>query len=93
MRDKQPAITKHPRGTASFCFRVMLRDGANWEAISIKPYSIADLIELVETVYLPMMRKFAAHEVSDAVVSASVVTVEEPASAGAVDPQGGSTLD
>jgi hypothetical protein len=93
MRDKQPAITKHPRGTASFCFRVMLRDGANWEAMSTKPQRIAALIESIETVYLPMMRKFAAGEVSDAVVSTSVVTVEEPASVDAVDPQDGATLD
>jgi radical SAM superfamily enzyme with C-terminal helix-hairpin-helix motif len=78
MRDKQPAITKHPHGTASFCFRVMLRGGANWEATSTKPRPISELIESIETMYLPMMRRFAAGEASDAVVSTSVETVEKP---------------
>lgn len=83
MRDKQPAITKHPHGTASFCFRVMLPGGANWEATSTKPQPIAQLIESIETVYLPMMRRFSAGAESDAVVSASVETVEEPVTADA----------
>jgi len=89
MRDKQPAITKHPHGTASFCFRVMLRGGANWEAISTKPQPINELIESIETTYLPMLRRFAAGEPSNAVVSTAVETVEEPVTVDAVDPHDG----
>jgi hypothetical protein len=49
---KQPAITKHPNGTATFCFRVRLADGAMWEAVSTKPQPIAELVATLQNDYL-----------------------------------------
>ena len=66
----------------------MLQGGANWEAISTKPRPIGELIESIETLYLPMMRNYAAGQSSDAVISTSVETVEQPPSVDAVDPVG-----
>lgn len=53
---KQPAITKHPPGTASFYIRVRLPDGAMWEACTEKPRPIADIIKSLEGEYLGYLR-------------------------------------
>ena len=58
MRDKQPAITKHPNGTASFCLRVKTADGATWEAVTMRPQAIPEIIRSLEAEYLGYLRNF-----------------------------------
>jgi hypothetical protein len=53
---KQPAISKHPNGTASFYIRVKTADGSSWEACTEKPLPIADVIRSLETEYIGYMR-------------------------------------
>jgi hypothetical protein len=53
---KQPALTKHPNGTASFSIRVKTADGSMWEACTEQPRPIAEVIHSLEREYLGYMR-------------------------------------
>jgi hypothetical protein len=53
---KQPAITKHPKGTASFCIRVCADDGATVEYLTFRPVPIAEIIASLEGDYLGYLR-------------------------------------
>jgi hypothetical protein len=53
---KQPAISKHPNGTASFYIRVKLSGGGSWEACTEQPLPLAEIITSLETEYLGYMR-------------------------------------
>jgi hypothetical protein len=59
---KQPAITKHPKGTASFYLRVKTESGATWEACSEKPQPIAEIIKSLRNEYIGYMEKFLPKE-------------------------------
>jgi hypothetical protein len=56
---KQPAITKHPNGTASFYLRVKTAAGSMWEACTEKPKPIAEIIASLENEYLGYMRRLS----------------------------------
>ena len=56
MNLKQPAMTKHPVGTASFYIRVRLPSGGSWQICTEKPRPIAEIIESLERDYIPALR-------------------------------------
>lgn len=45
---KQPAMTKHPNGTASFLIRVASAQGSLWQSCLETPKPIAEAIEVLE---------------------------------------------
>lgn len=56
---KQPAISKHPPGTASFYIRLAFPDGGTWECCTEEPKPIAQTIKSLEE-YIGIMRKAAS---------------------------------
>jgi hypothetical protein len=61
---KQPAITKHPKGTASFNIRVRMADGATWEACTWEPQTIENVIEMLSGDFLGYLRDCLPQPVS-----------------------------
>lgn len=45
---KQPAMTKHPKGTASYYLRVATADGSFWQVCTETPISIEKCIVSLE---------------------------------------------
>lgn len=83
---KQPAISKHPNGTASFYLRVRTADGGSWEACTEQPRPLAEIIHDLETQYLGYMRLFlpkvdeasSQNAEAGAVDQASAVSLAQP---------------
>lgn len=61
---KQPAMTKHPKGTASYYLRVATPGGSFWQVCTEQPRPMAEIIASMEE-QIVTMRKMLARAVSD----------------------------